>query len=69
MYTPIGGLLARRELRQTVSSDFICSPSGAVRSPSWIMLPEADPKLDHKAAFTKAAGNWGASKENPKNKK
>jgi hypothetical protein len=31
-------------------------------------VKKADPTLDHKAAFTKAAGNWGSSSQNPKNK-
>ena len=32
-------------------------------------VKKADPSLDHKAAFTAAAGNWASSKSNPKNKK
>ena len=32
-------------------------------------VKKANPKLDHKEAFTKAAANWSSSKDNPKNKK
>ena len=32
-------------------------------------VKKANPKMDHKAAFTAAAGGWAKSKENPKNKK
>merc|ERR1740130_470168 len=32
-------------------------------------VKKADPKLDHKLAFTKAAGGWATSKANPKNGK
>ena len=31
-------------------------------------LKAVNPELEHRAAFTLAAKNWGESKENPKNK-
>ena len=33
-----------------------------------VKVKKATPSIDHKAAFTKAAGNWATSKSNPKNK-